>query len=50
VRRKKNKYRHKTLKRWKADELTKENLDFSFTYDLPLPEVMRVWYWELDAN
>jgi hypothetical protein len=38
------------LKLWKKDELRRENLDFSFTDDLQLPEVVKVWYWELDRE
>jgi hypothetical protein len=43
-------FRKKQVKVWTEAELQKENLDFSFTADLSLPEVVAVWYWELDRE
>jgi len=35
---------------WAEVELVKENLDFTFTENLRLHEVVAVWYWELDRE
>ena len=40
----------KEVKIWTQAELVKINLDFSFTERMSLPEVMAVWYWELDRE
>ena len=40
----------KGVKVWTKAELVQENLDFSFTDRLKRPEVMAVWYWELDRE
>jgi len=42
--------RKKQVKVWTKAELRKENLDFSFIERMSPPEVMAVWYWELDRE